>query len=180
MTETRPRESKVDREQAVARYLELRPIVRSRMAGAVPQELRNEFESVTPHQLRALLLLPDAGLSMHKLASALEITDATASVLADRLVSQGLVERCSDPSDRRVVRLKASEKGKALAERFLEAQLRAAEDLFDRLSDEQAKAFLDVMETLASIPRIDPLQGTEQGSGSQASTDSSIAEAEKR
>ncbi len=156
----------MDRKDAVQRYLELRPIVRARMAGAVPPELRQEFESVTPHQLRALLLLPEAGLSMHKLALSLEIMDATASVLADRLVAQGLASRVPDPSDRRVVRLVASERGKILADRFRETQLRAAEDLFDSLSDDQARAFLDVMETLASTGIGDHAVGEESfGSG---------------
>lgn len=143
-------ELKIDRSQAVSRYLELRPIVRAHMAAVVPPELQREFESVTPHQLRALVLLSDFGLSMHRLALALGVTDATATVLAGRLVSQGLAIRESDPSDRRVVRLSASDKGKKLARRYTEVQLSAAEKLFELLSDSQVAVFIDLMETLAS------------------------------
>lgn len=131
------------------RYLELRPLVRAHMAAVVPSELQQEFESVTPHQLRALVLLSDTGLTMHKLALALGITDATATILADRLVSQGLAIRQSDPSDRRVVRLVASGNGRDLAQRYTKVELTAAGELFELLSDEQVIGFIDVMETLA-------------------------------
>lgn len=140
----------VDRNRAMYRYLELRPVIRAHMTAVVPAELQKEFESVTPHQLRALVLLSDVGLTMNKLAQALGVTGATATILADRLVSQGLAARESDPSDRRVVRLVASDTGRKLARRYSMVQLRAAEKLFELLSDEQVAAIIDVMETLAT------------------------------
>lgn len=143
------RRPRVDRERAIRRYLELRPIVRARLSAAVPAELHKEFESLTPHQLLALLLLPAEGLSMRQLAASLGVMGATVSVLADRLVAQGLAVRKPDPSDRRVVRLAPSERGQALAARAAEQQRRSAAEIFDRLSDAQVVAFLDVLETLA-------------------------------
>jgi DNA-binding MarR family transcriptional regulator len=144
------RRVKKNREEAIRRYLELQPIVRARLTATVPPDLHREFESITAHQLRALLLLPDEGLSMRQLAVSLGVMGATVSVLADRLVAQGLAVRLPDPSDRRVVRLAPSEHGRALAERAAAQQRRSAAEIFNRLSDVQVIAFLDVLETLAA------------------------------
>ncbi|MGH8989824.1 MAG: MarR family transcriptional regulator [Acidimicrobiales bacterium] len=144
-----PRQGK-DRHEAVRRYLELRPIVRARLAATVPADVHKECGSITAHQLRALLLLPDDGLSMRQLALALGVMGATVSVLADRLVAQGLAVRRPDPRDRRVVRLAPSERGHALAARASARERRSAREIFDRLSEAQVVAFLDVLETLAA------------------------------
>ncbi len=130
--------------------MELRPIVMARMDDSVPPELKTEFESVTVHQLKALVSLPPEGLTMHELAGALAVTGATASALADRLVARRLVMRATDENDRRVVRLVPSLEGSALAGRWRSARRRMMEALLDRLSDEQVTAWLDVMETLAA------------------------------
>lgn len=140
----------VDRVKAISRYLELRPLVRQKMEGSVPSQLREEFATMTPHQLRALLSLPAAGISMKELAEAMNVTGATASVLADRLVAQGLACRSHDATDRRVVRLAPSEQGKSVAEKARRAQRQMAKSLFSHLSDSQVDAFLDVMETMAA------------------------------
>lgn len=139
----------VDRDRAIQRYLQLRPVVRARLAASVPDDLRREFESVTAHQLLALQLLPPEGLSMRRLAAALGVMGATVSVLADRLVAQGLAERMHDPSDRRVVRLVPTTRGATLVARAAAQQRRSALEVFDRLRDDQVVAFLDVLETLA-------------------------------
>ena len=140
-------------------YLELRPQIRARMESSVPQDLRAQFSAVTAHQLRALALLRGGGLSMRQLAAALGVVGATTSVLADRLVAQGLAEREHDASDRRVVRLVLTEQGGRVAAKYIEAQRRAARALFDRLSDAQIEAWMDVLETLAG-------SGSGSGSGS--------------
>lgn len=143
------RRQRVDREDAIRRYLELRPVVRARLTASVPESLHREFESLTAHQLLALLQLPPEGLSMSQLATVLGVMGATVSVLADRLVAQGVAVRMPDPADRRVVRLVPSERGQRLVARATAQQRRSAAEIFDRLSDDQVVAFLDVLETLA-------------------------------
>lgn len=137
------------RAAAVDRFVQLRPVVLARMAASVPPELRAGFESVTRRQLQALDVLPATGLTMRELASALGVSGATATVLGDRLVAQGLAVRATDAADRRVVRLAPSAQGSALIERYREAQRRAVAALLDSLTDEQVAAWLDVMQTLA-------------------------------
>jgi DNA-binding MarR family transcriptional regulator len=138
------------RAAAVERFLELRPAVVARMQASIPAELRAELKPITLHQLQALSTLPAEGMTMHELASSLKISGATASALADRLVAQDLVRRATDPTDRRVVRLVPTAKGRSLARRHREAQRRAVAGLLNLLSDEQVAAWLDIMETLAA------------------------------
>ena len=148
------------RDQAVTRYLELRPAVWARMRASVPDELRAGFESLTPRQLQALALLPDEGLGMRKLAAALGITPATASTLAIRLAAQGLVQRHTSATDRRVVRLAPSASGREIADSYRLAERKAAEAIFDRLTAAQAKSLLGLMEILGGQP--DQPEGSEE------------------
>lgn len=137
------------RAAAVDRFVQLRPVVLARMTASVPPELRAGFESITRRQLQALDVLPATGLTMRELASALGVSGATATVLGDRLVAQGLAVRDTDAADRRVVRLAPSPQGSALIGRYREAQRRAVAALLDSLTDEQVTAWLDIMQTLA-------------------------------
>lgn len=150
------RKPSTDRADAVTRYLELRPLIKARMEEAVPADLREEFADVTPHQLRALGALPRDGLTMRQVAAAMGVMGATASVLADRLEAHDLARREHDRDDRRVVRLVPTERGWSLARRAEAAHREAAQVLFDRLSDRQVDAWLDVLETLAAT---DVLEG---------------------
>jgi DNA-binding MarR family transcriptional regulator len=138
------------RAQAVARVVELRPVVLALMRESVPDELQRGLGQATGRQLQALALLPQEGMTMGELAAFLRVTGAAASVLADRLVGQGLAVRHADPADRRVVRLAPTQDGTAVAERYRDNQRRGVAALLDRLSDAQVVAWLDIMETLAA------------------------------
>ncbi|MGH3191181.1 MAG: MarR family winged helix-turn-helix transcriptional regulator [Streptosporangiaceae bacterium] len=137
------------RAQIVARVVELRPVVLALMRESVPDELQG-FGQATGRQLQALARLPEDGMTMGELAAFLKVTGAAASVLAERLVAQGLAVRHSDPCDRRVVLLAPTPEGMAVAQRYRDNQRRAVAVLLDRLSDAQVAAWLDIMETLAA------------------------------
>jgi DNA-binding MarR family transcriptional regulator len=129
--------------------VQLRPVVLARMAASIPNDVRAEFDSLTRRQMQALSALPGAGLTMRELASALGVSGATATVLGDRLVAQGLAVRETDPADRRIVRLAPTDQGAALTERYRDAQRQAVTELLGSLTDEQVTAWLDIMQTLA-------------------------------
>lgn len=137
------------RAQIVARVVELRPVVLALMRESVPDDLQG-FGQATSRQLQALARLPGEGMTMGELAAFLRVTGASASVLAERLVAQGLAARHADPQDRRVVRLAPTPEGTAVAERYRDNQRRAVAALLDRLSDAQVAAWLDIMQTLAA------------------------------
>ena len=137
------------REQVAARVVELHPVVLAMMREPVPYELQG-FGQATGRQLQALARLPRDGMTMGELAAFLKVTGAAASVLAERLVTQGLAARQSDPGDRRVVRLAPIPEGIAVAERYRDNQRHAVAALLERLSDAQVAAWLDIMEALAA------------------------------
>lgn len=137
------------RAQVVTRIAELRPVVLAAMRESVPDELQG-FGHATGRQLQALARLPRDGMTMGGLAAFLKVTGAAASVLAERLVAQGLAVRLPDPGDRRVVRLAPTPAGMSLAGRYRDYQCRAVAVLLDRLTDDQAAAWLDIMEALAA------------------------------
>ena len=78
-----------------------------------------ELDMSTP-QLKALLLIfEEAGIRMRELAHKLGGSFSNATVLVDRLVDRGLVERLADPQDRRVVLVRTTEGGQRLIEQLI-------------------------------------------------------------
>src|SRR5215210_7263089 len=78
-----------------------------------------ELNMSTP-QFKALLLISEEeGLRMRELARKLGGSFSNATVLVDRLVDRGLVERLADPHDRRVVLVRATEEGRQLIEQLV-------------------------------------------------------------
>jgi DNA-binding MarR family transcriptional regulator len=152
------------RAQVAARIAELRPVVLALTRESVPDELQG-FGQATGRQLQALALLPLEGMTMGELAAFLKVTGAAASVLADRLVAQGLAVRHPDPGDRRVVRLAPTSEGTAVAERYRDNQRHAVAVLLERLSDSQVAAWLDIMEALAADNEPAPATVTPEPAG---------------
>jgi DNA-binding MarR family transcriptional regulator len=105
-------------------------------------EMRREAGAgVSVPQFRVLVFLGRTpGTSLSTVARHVGIADATASVMVSRLVERGLVSRTSDPSERRRVMLRLTQRGTTLLERArAHARLRMAERL-DALSGEELAA----------------------------------------
>lgn len=78
-----------------------------------------ELNMSTP-QFKALLLISEEeGIRMRELARRLGGSFSNATVLVDRLVERGLVERFAEPQDRRVVLVRVSEEGRNLIEQLV-------------------------------------------------------------
>ncbi|HST99096.1 MAG TPA: MarR family transcriptional regulator, partial [Geodermatophilus sp.] len=68
---------------------------------------------LSPHHVRALRVVTDrSGTRLSELAEALRIAPRSATEVADALQARGLVERTSDPTDRRAVVLTPTEEGR--------------------------------------------------------------------
>lgn len=95
-------------------------------------ELKRGFE-LTIAQYDALLrltLAPGKRLQMGEISDALLFSSGTATKLFDRLVERGLVERSTDPSDRRSVIVSLTDEGRALITRARRAH---ADSIYDKV-----------------------------------------------
>lgn len=138
-----------DRAELVQRFLELRPHMQRRFNDEVDRQLHEELESVTIHQLSVLQTLESGPLPMRELARSLGVSESSATASVDRLVRADLVERSSDPSDRRIVLVQLSSDGRKVVARFKKATCRKVTQMLAALSDDQVAALVDIFTTLA-------------------------------
>jgi DNA-binding MarR family transcriptional regulator len=140
------------RQDLLEQVFAMRHVMKRLFGGGVYKELLEELQSVTIHQLQTLGHLKGGSLTMGELAKVLEVTESSATAVTDRLVRQGLVERQSDPNDRRVVRLSLSHKGSALVSRLDEAAAAKTAETLAVLSDAQLASLVEILSTLESRP----------------------------
>ena len=75
----------------------------------------NWAEGLTMPKIRVLFLIGRSGpVSVGQVASGLGIAQPSATEIIEKLVGKGLVERTADPSDRRIVRVGLTERGKEM------------------------------------------------------------------
>ncbi len=94
---------------------------------------------VSPPMVGALHALEEP-LPMHLLAERLSCDASYITGLADRLEERGLVERRSDPDDRRVRQLALTDRGRTMRERVATG-LAEPNAMLDRLEDDELRAF---------------------------------------
>ncbi len=140
----------IDRASLIERFFVLRPLMARRFGSDVYKELRDKFSNITLHQLTVLEQLKEGPLSMSELAKSLCIGESAATAAADRLVRQGLVERQSDPTDRRIVRLALSPSVTNLVEQMHTAATEKTKAFLSVLSDSQLTQLVDIIETLCA------------------------------
>lgn len=84
-----------------------------------------------------------------ELARAIGITQGTASTLADALVREGLVERCTDDSDRRATLLTTTAAGRRQAHAWAHDYAEAAEELLGFFSVKEKALLTESLNRLA-------------------------------
>jgi DNA-binding MarR family transcriptional regulator len=96
---------------------------------------------LTMAQLKAMMALSALGpLSVGRLGRRLGIAEPAASLLVDKLHSQDLVARRSDPSDRRRILVELSENAQALVARLQEVRDERLVELLSELDDDDLLA----------------------------------------
>jgi DNA-binding MarR family transcriptional regulator len=106
---------------------------------------------ITMSQAKILLLVESAAeLHMSELVRRLGVSVSTISGHVDRLVEHGLLERRSDPADRRQVLLAPTAAAHELAERFRQLNTTQLRRLLDRMSRHDR---LDVVRAFGHIAR---------------------------
>jgi DNA-binding MarR family transcriptional regulator len=149
----------VPREELVERLLDLQARMRQRVDAVLPRGLcatiSTELSGVTVHQLEVLRTLAGRRrVTMHELAALLGVGPSSATQLVDRLISRGLVERHTDPGDRRLVWIVATSRADEVSSRFTELKREIVRTLASSLDDDELTAFTGLLAKLADGPRI--------------------------
>jgi len=71
--------------------------------------------------------------------------------VVDRLVERGFVERVSDPSDRRIIRLRITDAALGYVDTFLQQEAGCYRELFEKMSAEERAAFRGALGTIHDI-----------------------------
>lgn len=90
----------------------------------------------------------DEGETMGRLSERLGVKQNALTQAADRLVNHGLAERLSDPTDRRIVRLRLTQKGQEWVQERRTRRHFHLQNLWNHLDEAEQKAFITAIETL--------------------------------
>ena len=148
--------------------MELAPSVRRAFEVRLSEE-RAQWLSLTGHQLEALAALREGNLTMRSLCERLDISESAGTALSDRLVARGMVERETDPSDRRVVLLALTDAARTMVERYRQIKSHHVAKLLSTLSREDLENLVRIYETLVSVSTSSP------PAASPASTETAVA-----
>lgn len=114
-----------------------------------------ELEMSTP-QFKALLLISEEeGIRMRELARKMGGSFSNATVLVDRLVERGFVERLAEPEDRRVVLVRVSEEGRRLIEQLVTSWRAITISLLESLTPEDLDTVRDSLRILLQAAQRD-------------------------
>lgn len=106
---------------------------------------------LTMPQVKVLMILHKEGSApVGKIAERLGVKMPNVTWILDRLVERGLVERETDPDDRRVVRSRLTDEGRARITTFFEARTERLRKALARLTDEEGRALRTGMKALCS------------------------------
>jgi DNA-binding MarR family transcriptional regulator len=118
---------------------------------SISRPLRNQT-SITPGGMYVLGSLKRNGTqSMSDIGKCLSMPKPHVTVIVDKLIEEGYVERQSDPNDRRVVNILLTEKG---LEDFENIKQEISENLkikLSRLSDEEQEILADASQKVREI-----------------------------
>jgi DNA-binding MarR family transcriptional regulator len=121
-----------------------------------------ELDMSTP-QLKALLLISEErGIRMRELSRRLGGSFSNATVLVDRLVDRGLVERLAKPEDRRVVLVRATKEGRRLIEQLVTSWRTLSAPLLETLTSEDLATVQRALRLLLKAAREGPGAGSRE------------------
>ena len=107
-----------------------------------------ELDMSTPQFKAMLLISEDREIRMRELARRLGGSFSNATVLVDRLVDRGLVERMAEPKDRRVVLVRATGEGRHLIEQLVTSWRTLSTPLLETLAPEELDTVHEALRVL--------------------------------
>lgn len=111
--------------------------------------------NLTILQVKSLFFITNHGFTNFKnLATALKVTPSNLTGVIDRLVEQGLVSRTENPEDRRMMVLKATEKGESLVGELRERRMSYLTKALTDLAPEELQAIKRGLALLARAAEV--------------------------
>lgn len=123
---------------------------------------------LTLPQIRVLYMLASGSARISEVARAHGMARPNASTMVERLVRKGLVERVSDPSDRRVALASLTEKGREAIGAVSHSNYEAMEAIASVLSNYELELVAGALEILERGVR--RLEADSEGAAADAST----------
>ena len=133
-----------------------------RMVELMPQMIRGFARHEHNYLSRGKITLPQLwlleylarrgdGSPMHELARFLGISRPAATGLINRLIAQQLVRREEDATDRRIVRVAITAKGRRVLASIWDQKRRMIMEVFGQISPADRERYLTILERVASI-----------------------------
>ncbi len=109
---------------------------------------------ITPAQGRLLRALAhyDEPPRMADLAARMEVVPRAVTTLVDGLEESGCARRAPDPTNRRVIRIELTDKGREALRALRDARRSAAQDILAPLTTEQREVFGGLLSALMDEP----------------------------
>ena len=105
-------------------------------------------------------------ISMSEIGRHMEISKPYMTALVDKLISEGLVERITDPDDRRVVKIRITAAGRNVIREFTKAAREAVITRLSSLSSEDISSLHESTKKMRSIlARLEQDRAREPGHG---------------
>jgi len=105
---------------------------------------------LSPPDVKAFAVLADNGaVTMSDYANAMGTPLSTATHAVERLVAKGIAVRARAETDRRVVRVQLSEKGKKMERMFKQMRLEMGREMLACLTHGEREIFLELMVKIA-------------------------------
>ncbi|MFF3491714.1 MarR family winged helix-turn-helix transcriptional regulator [Streptomyces sp. NPDC002795] len=119
------------------------------------QRRQLEPVGITPAQSRLLRTLVhyETPPRMADLAQRLEVVPRAVTTTVDGLEAADMVRRAPDPTNRRVIRIELTDKGRAALRELRSARRAAAEEILSPLDKEQRAQLTVLLNALFELPR---------------------------
>ena len=100
---------------------------------------------LTPSQIKSLFAfrVDDEEYPIGELGRNAQVKSSTMTDMIDRLEKEKIAERIRDDGDRRVVKVRLTDKGKKIKREFTQKTRKGVETAFSKLSEEEIRTLLD-------------------------------------
>ncbi len=127
-----------------------------RAGGWIRHQFNRQMEqhsyNLTSAQYKILILISHMQpCRMSDLSEAAMVSTSSLTIMLNRLVDDGLVERLSAPEDRRVIKVRLTEKGKVLLKKVHEGYLDVLENVVASLAEDKKEVLLKLLTEVKQI-----------------------------